>query len=310
MTVSLVFNDLSSDPVAPNIETARTFLEQFSHVLTDARIRGRRVLVAPPYFLQLQVGPGYSVGRWLGEYRDHDRRVRIKYLLDKSVDYTECFAGDQNEPEEVEYKFSGQLAQGLSVAHSIDGLALSFCSDEKWNTASLGLEKSWIINNDVETCNLSVLHACRAAHLDAHEGWLKRKEPPPPLNGQQLWDQRGFLFPRLDFCHSVEHQLTSLGGNQPRFKAVLRGLSDLQKYCNNWSTPNFDIRGLANASGESQPTMQMYSEERTFLCPDGEHRVFEWHLKRWDTRIHFFDFPASKRILVGYAGDHLRISSQ
>jgi hypothetical protein len=27
-------------------------------------------------------------------------------------------------------------------------------------------------------------------------------------------------------------------------------------------------------------------------------------------RIHFFDFPAERRILVGYAGCHLRISSQ
>jgi hypothetical protein len=310
MTAFLVFNELSTDPVGQDIDTARTFLQEFSNVLTDHRIKGRKVLVAPPYFLHLQAGPGYSVGRWLEEYRDHDRRVRIKYLLDKSVDYDECVAGDHIEPEEVEYKFSGQLAQGLSVAHSIDGLALSFWSDEKWNTTSLGVEKSWIANNDVETSNLSVLHACRTSHLDAHKEWLQRKEPPPPENGQQLWDQRGFLFPNLDFCLSVEDQLTPLGGNQPKFKAVARGLSDLQKYCNSWSTPNFDIRALANASGESQSTLQMYSEERTFLCPDGEHRVFEWHLKRGDTRIHFFDFPTSKRILVGYAGDHLRISSQ
>ena len=310
MTLFLVFNELSADEVGADIDTARTFLQEFSNVLTDHRIKGRRVLVAPPYFLQLQAGPGYSVGRWLGEYRDHDRRVRIKYLLDRSVDYDQCVANAQNEPEEVEYKFSGRLAKGLSVAESIDGLALSFWSDEKWNATSLELEKSWIANGDVETCQLSVPHACRASHLGSHEEWLQRKEPPPPSNGQELWDQRGFLFPSLDFCHSVEDQLTSLGGNQPRFKAILRGLSDLQTYCSNWSTPNFDIRGLANASGESQPTLQMYSEERTFLCPDGKHRVFEWHLKRGDTRIHFFDFPASKRILVGYAGDHLQISGQ
>src|SRR6266478_202015 len=124
MTVFLVFNELSTDPVGPNIETARAFLEEFSHVLTDPRITGRRVLVAPTYFLQLQVAVGYSVGRWLGEYPDHDRRVRIKYLLDKSVDYDPCVAGDQNDPEEVEYKYSGQLAKGLPVAHSLDGLAL------------------------------------------------------------------------------------------------------------------------------------------------------------------------------------------
>lgn len=310
MTVFLVFNELSTNPVGPDIDTARTFLEEFSNILTDQRIKGRKVLVAPPYFLQLQVAPGYSVGRWLGEHGDHDRRVRMKYLVDRCIDYEECVAVDQIEPEEVEYKCSGQLAQGLSVAHSIDGLALSFWSCEKWNTTSLDLEKTWIGNNDIETCTLSVLHACRTSHLEAHEEWLQRKEPPPPSNGQQLWDQRTFLFPSLDFCHSVEDQITAIGGNQPRFKAVLRGLSDLQKYCSNWSTANFDIYGLSNASGESQPTLQMFSEERTFLCPDGEHRVFEWHLKRGDTRIHFVDFPAAKRILVGYAGDHLRISGQ
>lgn len=310
MTVFLVFNELSADLIGPDVEAARAFLEEFSHVLTDARIKGKRVLIAPYYFLQLQVGPGYSVGRWLGEYRDHERRVRIKYLLDKSVDYDACGAGDQNDPEEVEYKYSDRLAKGLPVAHSLDGLALSFLSDEKWNTASLVLEKSWISDDDVETCTLSVPHASRTSHLDSHGEWLRRKEPPPPSNGRQLWDQRGSLFPSLDFCHSVEDQITALGGNQPRFKAVLRGLSDLQTYCNNWSTPNFDIHALARASGESHPTLRMYSEERTFLCPDGEHRVFEWHLKRGDTRIHFFDFPASKRILIGYAGNHLRISNE
>ena len=309
MPVFLVFNELSADPIGPDIPTGRAYLEEFSNILIDQRIKGRKVLVAPPYFLQLQIGPGYSVGRWLGECRDHDRRVRIKYLLDRCIDYGDCSAVDHDEPG-VEYKYSGELAQGLSVAHSMDGLALSFWSCEKWNTSSLDLEKSWIGNDDVETCALSVPHACRTSHLEAHEEWLQHKEPPPPSNGHELWDQRAFLFPSLDFCHSVKGQITALGGNQPRFKAILRGLSDLQKYCRDWNAANFDIHGLLNASGESQPTLQMYSEERTFLCPDGEHRVFEWHLKRGDTRIHFFDFPASKRILVGYAGDHLPISAQ
>ena len=90
----------------------------------------------------------------------------------------------------------------------------------------------------------------------------------------------------------------------------MRGLRDLQYYCDNWNTDNFDIRRLPNASGESQSTLEMYSDERTFRCPDCDYRVFEWHLKRGDTRIYFFDFPDTKRILVGYAGAHLRISGQ
>jgi hypothetical protein len=56
-----------------------------------------------------------------------------------------------------------------------------------------------------------------------------------------------------------------------------------------------------------QSTLNMYSKERTIRCPDGEKRVFQWHLKKGDTRIHFFDFPAAKRILVGYVGNHLPI---
>ena len=107
--------------------------------------------------------------------------------------------------------------------------------------ASVDLEKSWINNNDIETRTLSVPHACRAPHLEVHLEWLRRKEPPPPSNGHELWDHRVALFPSLDFCDSVEGQITVLGENQPRFKSVLRGLTDLQKYCEHWDTANILI---------------------------------------------------------------------
>jgi hypothetical protein len=125
-----------------------------------------------------------------------------------------------------------------------------------------------------------------------------------------LWNDRGPLFPSLDFCDSVEGQIEALRGSERRFRDVVRGLRDLQKYCDSWDTGNVDIHRVPNASGESGPTLNMYGEERTIRCPDGQYRLFEWHLKRRDTRIHFLDLPAQKRILVGYVGDHLRISGQ
>ena len=128
----------------------------------------------------------------------------------------------------------------------------------------------------------------------------------------ELWKERSSaLFQNLDFCDSVEEQLTWLGSSDRRFKAALRGLQDLQTYCETWNTGNFDIKALVRASGESPSTLQMYSEQRTFRCPDGQSRLFQWHLKRDDTtRIHFFDFPDRKHILVGYIGGHLRTSSE
>lgn len=259
MAVFLVFNELSAAQMAPNIADAQRFLEEFSGILIDHRITGHRILVAPPNFLALQVSLGYSVGRWLTEHHsgDQERRVRIKTLVDRRSDYGDCIPAHQLDTTDVEYRYADQTPRGLVVAFSIDGLAVSFWSNDQWNIPRLQIEKYWIENDDVQVRTFHVLHACQAAHLDAHAEWLRKHEPRTPPNGVELFRERDLLLPSIDFCQSAEDQIKKLRGNDPRFRAVLRGLCDLQNYCDSWQSNNFDIHQLANASGESKPTLNM-----------------------------------------------------
>ncbi|HKS72592.1 MAG TPA: hypothetical protein VJQ82_05300 [Terriglobales bacterium] len=312
MTVYLVFNELSANHMSPSVEVARGRLRTFSDILIDPRIKGQKRLVTPPEFPQLQIAAGYSVGRWLCDrgWGDPDRRVRIKTLIDKCDYYQDCVPPDELESHAVEYRCADELARGLFVAFSVDGLAVSFSTENRWDSPAIELYKYWLDGDNVQSRSITVVHVCRTDHLDDHREWLRQQEPLPPTSGAELWNRKDWLFPNLDFCESAEEQIKNLKGDDHEFRAVARGMCDLQNYCATWNSSNFDIHLLNNASGESASTLQMYSEERTFRCPDGAYRLFNWHLKRGDVRIHFFDFPKSKRILVGYVGRHLRIAGQ
>ncbi|MFZ3218281.1 MAG: hypothetical protein WA192_19700 [Candidatus Acidiferrales bacterium] len=309
MTAILVFNELSIPAAIADPPLGAQYLRQFSDVLLDRRIRGRRLLVTPREFLSMQVSIGFSIGRWLSTERwnERDRGIATKLLIDRRVDFDHFVQVRNSTDLEMECAYGGRVANGVRVAHSEGGLAVSLPSEHEWDTPSLRFEKTWIEGENVHTAEDRVPHASTSAHLDANLTWLQTTETAPPVDGHDLWDRRVELFPNLDFCASVESQIRILGGNQRRFQLVLRGFSDLQRYCGNWVTDNFDINALSRASGESQSTLQRFGGERTFLCPDGEFRIFEFHLKRNDTRIHFLEHAQTKRILVGYVGDHLRI---
>lgn len=309
MTPSLVFNELSALPLAQDNAAAKGYLDCLSEALLDRRIPVGNVFVGPKHFLQMPICAGYSIGRWLSEYRDRDTRLRLRLLLDdRRRDYDECVPADGLDSEVVEYRLDGSTTLGLRTALLADGLSFSVARDP-WDVTQVLIEKSWIEANDVHTCRVSVPHASRPEHLGDHADWLRRARTQAPTNGLQLWAQRETLFESLDFCDCTEQQIKNLGGDGRPFRAVMRGLQELQTYCKSWTAGGFNIKAISYASGESEATLNKYGEDRTFLCPDGRYRQFSWHKKLDALRIHFFDFPATRRLLIGYVGKHLPIAT-
>jgi hypothetical protein len=239
------------------------------------------------------------------------RRV-LKSWFTKSPYWQDDFDLEQKVRSRI-FEFAGKdAATGLGVAALLNGVNISFLSHEIWNQTSIEIRVLTELINDegeAETQDevVSVKHISHQDHLEVHKSWIEETLAINPADGKELWDRRGEWLFKLDFCESAKSQLHEL----PRqmLSSVTEHLLSLQRYCENWSSGNFDKSQFSKnrVSPETVITLQQYSPERTFMCPDGIERTFSWHLKMpsaW--RIYFEPMTSTNRMIVGYIGHHLR----
>ncbi len=94
-------------------------------------------------------------------------------------------------------------------------------------------------------------------------------------------------------------------------RPILDRLSLLEHFCKDWLEGPFESQRIAcRATPESMATLEQYGSERTFSCPDGEMRLFSWHVRltphAW--RIYFFPLEGKRQLIIGYIGHHLSIA--
>lgn len=311
MPMEMVLNELSLQS-APSVYEARARMDRFIEMMQHAtKRRIPRLLHTDDDVKDIELAPNYPVRRWLNDNEvDFEARRYFRLLAQKApLLSTEPLAAARAAGMDCFYH--GERAKGLLATFLIDGLAVSMCSADHWNTSMVDVECEELSETGLERFPYSLYHASYAQHIsqDHAERIRKGTQYPDPKSGEELWSERDRLFPGLEFCESTGAQLNDLGNGDARLEQVLRALKSLDTYIETWSEGAFDGRRVRGpCSEESNQTLQRYSDERTFLCPDGTHRLFSWHYKlitlHW--RVHFYPDEEQRKIIIGYVGRHLQ----
>jgi hypothetical protein len=313
MPLEMVLNEASLAS-ATDKESARQLMFVLSQTARQAVQMGiQRTLRGPEQLERMFLCPGYTFGDWSrDECVDIDLRRYIRSLSTRSPFW-------QNDPgleENVRHRLftltDGREAVGLGVAALLKGLAISLRSNKDWEELEILVTiLTETLTEDGESTTDEILcpvkHANHKDMVALHRDWITERLHIVLENGTELWHQRQTLFPNLLFCAGVQSQLEQMP--DVMLQPVITRLTLLQSYCQDWVSGNFDPEQLGvRASTESQPTLERYGEKRTFICPDGIERLFDWHVRltplAW--RIHFYPLSQTRQIVIGYVGKHLR----
>ena len=317
MDLEMVFNELSLRQLAPDIPTARHWMSLFIATLVQATsMKVKGILRTQSEFGSTLLALDYPVNRWRNDSIVDIEARRFYRTLETKSPYLSGLPLLEDKTLLCEYRHQDGVAEGLGVAYEMEALAISLCSETCWEQSRLSLEISQLdAEGNLYSETAGVVHACHDVHLQVHKQWIqtriKRKGLPQVRDGSELWNRRQDLFPHLSFCEEVGKQLQQLLPGDIMLQPTVRRLSELEDYCQHWTTGPFDATQLSRATPESEATLQQYAQTRTFRCPDGIERVFSWHLrmtpKAW--RLHFAPQAEAHTLFIGYIGKHLPMST-
>jgi len=306
-----VLNELSFQPPMAAIHGARQAMESLVRTVIAAVRHGTTRTIRGDMDLNyMLLADGYTVQQWRNDGEvARELRSYFRSLTSKAPHLSDL--PEQSDAAEAIDCFCDELpAIGLRAAFVIDSLALSLAGAARWKSTEVPITIRELDEDtgDLRDTAANVRNASHPDHIAFHAPWIKRRVQPDITSGETLWHERARRFPSLIFCDGVEDQLNGIQGGDAKLPQVLRFLDYLEEFAAGWATGRFDADKLRGSpSPESGQTLQSYSQDRTFRCPDGQERLFNWHLKLKDYnwRVHFFPDEERKQIIVGYIGHHL-----
>lgn len=303
----LVLNRESLSGIA-DVPTAKRRMEDLFQTIISLIGKGaNRVLRTRDDFNTVLLTDGYLVSQWRNdESVDKDLRRYLTSLTTKAP-YLVGLDEHSQRAYSIECHVYGERSEAIEAVYLLDGVSVSFNCDAKWQLNYLPVSIQTLSEGgELEEDLIAIRNASSPAHVVNHESWFELKRREALESGNDLRSIQN-NFNGIEFLESA-FQYIELPGNAVFFPQILRKLLQLEKWVANWG----DVVARRNTpfkiSGESAPTLEQFSAERTFEYPTGQNTLFEPHFRLTHApwRVHFYVDATLNKVVIGYIGPHLR----
>lgn len=311
--MQLVLNDLSLQFPVENQYEARKIMQMFLAAYRLAKeATGSDCLILDSSLPHLFLSEGYCVDQWRNDYEvDIEEKRLFRSLIQRSETY-DAFSFD--EESEFKISMSKQSSVGCLLAHLLDGCCLSFLCRSEWDTPFIQGDYLYLNDEDCEIeshtvsiPNIASAHTASVFSL-SHTAKIQQHRRASFASGTSIVE-RISEFPNLELCENAKTQLLAEHGRKCT-RQIARRLFELQEYFES-ADGGFDSDKLTHCTPESQSTLDQYKDAHTFTLPNGEEKLFSWHLRytgEYAGRIFFFPDMTSKKCYIGHIGQKLPTS--
>ncbi len=302
-------NELSL-PESHSTEEVIIFFDELGKCFQKTAEIGVKEIKIHSSFYNHEFAPGYYFINWLDDrHVDKDLRTLLKGALGIVPfvdDMFKQYEKDNNAALEMSFDGDACIGLGLSSELIFNTVAFSYNSS-RWDQPELEIAISIVTETEdgdltEEIKNSLARNIATLTHAATQSSFIRAQITSSIEDGKELWLRRKELFPNLLFCDKVKAQLVGYHYNTLGFQQIILRLTALQQTAERFDgTPTRPEDFTTLTTRESETRLRDFRNELTILCPDGQYRLFDWHVRFTPGagRIHFFPVEDQKMIIVG-----------
>lgn len=302
----LVFNDLSAQPLAEQVHSARARLTTFVNTLSDAPDHGLgRFLRIPETFYALPITENYTVSNWLDDKAVSREETSLLLQIATLAPFLKDTSHEIKARDgDLEVKYEGVDNASLRAARILEVPLISLHHNH-WSDPVVKAQEYWIDSAcEVATQNISLINISESGHFQTHRDWISDRRARQITNMSVLWENRQTIFPHIDFAAGIKSQILEIAPQHEAFSFIIARLFEMERHASDRGAA-FDPSGFSvKCHPSSTSTLQMFVDDYTFRAETGVRYVCGWHFylpSGW--RMYFT--PNNERFVIGHIGKHL-----